>query len=67
MQVLIDFYKVAIESVLTFHISLWQGLYMGHDRNASQKLIKTALKIIEAYQALSNWGRGGAFREQLLF
>lgn len=43
----LSFCKTAIESVLTYHISLWQGMYMVNDSNVLQRVIKTAQKIIK--------------------
>lgn len=55
-RVLISVYNSAIESVLTYHISLWQGLCTVLDINALGRVIKTAETIIAG--VMRNWGGG---------
>lgn len=45
--------KAAIESVLMYHISLWQRSCTAHDRNALLTVMKTAQKIIAGVILLS--------------
>lgn len=45
--VLLSFHKAAFESVLTYPISLWQGMCTVHDRKTLQRVIKTTQKVIK--------------------
>ena len=45
-QVLLQFYRAAIESVLTFSISTWYGSTSHQERNELDRIVDTASKII---------------------
>ncbi len=48
-HVLTNFYRGAIESILTGSITIWQGLCTAQDRQALQRVIKTAQNIIGSH------------------
>ncbi len=55
-QVLINFYRGAIESILTGNITNWHGLCMAQDRRALQWVIKTAQNIPSLTEQLLSSG-----------
>ncbi len=48
-QVLVNFYRGAIESILTGNITNWHVLWTAQDRRAQQQVIKTTQNIIGTY------------------